>query len=150
MQVFVLVVPLIHSHPSNLMLTTTGMQTWAPLLIWCPIATGCEIIPEIHPYQACWQYHCLLGWGWVCCVWTSHRWKSSWVVEFSNILHVLELQNNLLSILYLTCHLGFVVYINATHMLFSHSSGPPLFVITINNHNVTFLDGMIQCVTQYA
>ena len=76
--------------------------------------------------------------------------KNSWVVEFSNVLHVPELQNNLLSVLYLTHHLGFVVYINATHMSFSHSSGPSLFVTTINNHNVVFLDGMIQCVTQYA
>ena len=33
MQVFVPVIPLTHSHPSNSMLTTTGMQTRGPLLI---------------------------------------------------------------------------------------------------------------------
>ena len=52
--------------------------------------------------------------------------------------------------IYLTHHLGFVVYINATHMSFSCSSRSPLFIATINNHNVVFLDGMTQCVTQYA
>ena len=66
------------------------------------------------------------------------------------MLHVPDLQNNLLSVLYLTRHSGFVVHINATHMLFSRSSGPPLFVASINNHNAAFLDGMTQCVTQYA
>ena len=71
--------------------------------------------------------------------------KCSQVVKFSNVLHVPELWKNLLSVLYLTCHLGFVVYINATHTSFSHSSGPPLFVASINNHNVAFLDGMTQC-----
>ena len=76
--------------------------------------------------------------------------KSSQVVKFSNVLHVPELQNNLLSVLYHTHHSGFVVYINATHMLFSCSSGPPLFIVTLNDHNVAFLDGMTQCVTQYA
>ena len=76
--------------------------------------------------------------------------KSSRAVEFSNVLHVPDLRNNLLSVLYLTRHSGFVVYINATHMSFSCSSGPPLFIASINNHNAAFLDGMTQCVTQYA
>ena len=74
-------------------------------------------------------------------------------VVFLNILHVLhisELQNNLLSVLYFICHLGFVVHINTTHMSFSCSSGPSLFIATINHHNAAFLDGMTQCVTQYA
>ena len=73
--------------------------------------------------------------------------KTSWAVKFSNVLHIPELQNNLLSVLYLTCHLGFIVYINATHMLFSCSSGPLLFIATINHHKSAFLDGMTQCVT---
>ena len=68
--------------------------------------------------------------------------KSSQAVKFSNILHVPELRNNLLSILYLTHHSRFVVHINVTHMSFSHSTGPPLFVASINNHNAAFLDGM--------
>ena len=76
--------------------------------------------------------------------------KSSRAVKFSNMLHVPELWNNLLSVLYLTHHSRFVVYINAIHMSFSHSSGPPLFITTINNYNVAFLDGMTQYVTQYA
>ena len=76
--------------------------------------------------------------------------KSSWVVKFLNVLHVPGLWNNLLSILYLTYHSEFVVHINTTLMLFSHSFGPPLFIVTINNHNAAFLNGMTQCVTQYA
>ena len=41
------------------------------------------------------------------------------VVEFSNVLHVPHLRNNLLAVLYLTRCLSFVVHINATHMSFA-------------------------------
>ena len=67
--------------------------------------------------------------------------KRGRAVEFSNVLHVPELRNNLLTVLYLTCHLSFVVHVNATHMTFLCSSGPPLFVASINSHNAAFLDG---------
>ena len=69
-------------------------------------------------------------------------------MEFSNVLHVLELWNNLLAVLYLTHHSSFVVHINATHMTFSCSSGPPFFVVSINSHNVAFLDDTIEPVTE--
>ena len=67
-----------------------------------------------------------------------------------NVLHVPELRNNLLAVLYLTRHSLFVVHINATHMTFLRSSGPPLFVASINSHNVAFLDGTTEPVTKYA
>ena len=41
------------------------------------------------------------------------------VVDFSNVLHVPHLHNNLLAVLYLTHCSSFVVHINATHMSFA-------------------------------
>ena len=76
--------------------------------------------------------------------------KSGRAVEFLNVLHVPELWNNLLTVLYLTRHSSFVVHINATHMTFSHGSGPPLFVTSINSHNMAFLDGTTEPMTKYA
>ena len=76
--------------------------------------------------------------------------KRGRAVEFSNVLHVPELRNNLLAVLYLTRHSSFVVHINATRMTFSRGSGPPLFVASINSHNAAFLDGTTEPVTEYA
>jgi len=76
--------------------------------------------------------------------------KRGRVVEFSNILHVPQLQNNLLAVLYLTCQSSIDVHINSTHMSFSHLNGPPLFVIPINQHNAAFLDGVTEPITEYA
>ena len=76
--------------------------------------------------------------------------KRGQAVEFSNVLHVPKLQNNLLAVLYLTCHSFFVVHINTTHMTFSYSSGPPLFIASINSHNAAFLDGITEPVIEYA
>ena len=71
-------------------------------------------------------------------------------VKFLNVLHVPGLWNNLLTVLYLTYHSSFIVHINATHMTFSCSSGPPLFVASINSHNVVFLNGTTKPVIKYA
>ena len=73
--------------------------------------------------------------------------RSSQAVEFSNVLHVPDLWNNLLLVLYLTRHSKFVIYINATHMSFSRPFEPPLFVTSINHHNTMFLNGITQYVT---
>ena len=35
-------------------------------------------------------------------------------------------------------------------MTYSHGSGPPLFVTSINSHNAAFLDGTTEPVTEYA
>jgi hypothetical protein len=76
--------------------------------------------------------------------------KRGRAVEFSNILHVPQLRNNLLAVLYLTRRSSFDVHINATHMSFSRSNGPPLFVAPINEHNAAFLDGVTEAITEYA
>ena len=76
--------------------------------------------------------------------------KRGRAVEFSNILHVPHLRNNLLTVLYLTRHSSFVVQINATHMSLAQSSGPPLFVAPINDHNAAFLDGVTEPITEFA
>jgi hypothetical protein len=54
--------------------------------------------------------------------------KRGRAVEFSNVLHIPQLRNNLFAVLYLTRRSFFDVHINATHMSFSRSNGPPLFV----------------------
>ena len=70
------------------------------------------------------------------------------VVEFTHVLHVPDLHNNLLSILYLTHHADFVVSINSTHMTFACPPGPTLFVVTITGNNAVFLDGITDSVTE--
>ena len=71
-------------------------------------------------------------------------------VEFTHVLHVPDLYNNLLSVFYLTHHTSFVVSINSTYMTFARPSGPTLFVATIINNNVAFLDGVTESVTEQA
>ncbi|KIK81008.1 hypothetical protein PAXRUDRAFT_763652, partial [Paxillus rubicundulus Ve08.2h10] len=50
--------------------------------------------------------------------------KSARVVEFTRVLHVPDLRNNLISVLYPTHHSGFIVNINSSHMMFSRPPGP--------------------------
>ena len=67
--------------------------------------------------------------------------KRTRAVEFTRVLHVPELRHNLLSVLYLTKHAGFVVNIDSFHMVFSRPPGPSLFLATIRDNNAAFLDG---------
>ena len=76
--------------------------------------------------------------------------RSMRAVELTRVLHVPDLRNNLLSVLYLTRHSGFVVNINSSTMVFSRPPGPTLFVATINDSNAAFLDGTTLPITQYA
>jgi hypothetical protein len=76
--------------------------------------------------------------------------KRGRAVEFSNVLHVPHLCNNLLAVLYLTRRSAFIVNINATQMSFACSGGPPLFVASINEHNAAFLDGVTEPITECA
>jgi len=76
--------------------------------------------------------------------------KRGRAVEFLNVLHVPQLRNNLLAVLYLTRHSSIDVHINARQMSFSRSHGPPLFVAPINQHNAAFLDGVTEPITEYA
>ena len=61
-------------------------------------------------------------------------------VEFTKVLHVPDLRNNLLSVLYLCRNKGFLVSIDSMHMSFRQPPGPPLFMANIGNSNCTFLD----------
>jgi hypothetical protein len=67
--------------------------------------------------------------------------KTVRAVEFTRVLHVPDLRNNLLSVLYLTRNIGFTVHINSSHMPFERPTGTPLFVATISGSNAAFLDG---------
>jgi len=62
-------------------------------------------------------------------------------VKFTRVLHVPDLWNNLLSVLYLTRNIGFIVHITASQMSFERPTGTPLFIASISNNNATCLDG---------
>ncbi|KAJ3847165.1 hypothetical protein EV368DRAFT_20468, partial [Lentinula lateritia] len=62
-------------------------------------------------------------------------------VLFSRVLHVPALNNNLLSVLYLTKHKGFTVHILRDTMKFL-LNGSVLFTATVNNKSVGYLDGL--------
>ena len=54
-------------------------------------------------------------------------------VEFTRVLHVPDLWNNLLSVLYLTRNIGFTVNITASQMSFERPTGTPLFVLIVDD-----------------
>jgi len=61
-------------------------------------------------------------------------------VEFSRVLHVPALRNNLLAVLYLTRFKGFDVHISSYSMKFDRND-TTLFTATINSENIGYLDG---------
>ena len=61
-------------------------------------------------------------------------------LEFSRVLHVPALRNNLLSVLYLTRQKQFIVTIVHDRITFSQS-GSLLFTASVNTHNTALLDG---------
>src|SRR3981189_1217472 len=61
-------------------------------------------------------------------------------VQFTNVLHVPDLQNNLLSVLYLTQYKQFSVVILETVMNFLRS-GSVLFSASVNTSNCAYLEG---------
>jgi len=69
-------------------------------------------------------------------------------VEFSNVLHVPDLRNNLLSVLYLCRNKGFLVSIDSMKMAFR--PGPILFVANIGNSNSAFLAGEAAPIVKFA
>jgi hypothetical protein len=70
-------------------------------------------------------------------------------VEFTRVLHVPSLRSNLLSVLYLTCHCGFLVHISEHFMEFERS-GRTLFVASIKKElNAGFLDGTIEHISEF-
>jgi len=70
-------------------------------------------------------------------------------VEFTRVLHVPQLRNNLLSCLYLTKHKGFHIHIDAEYMNFElHNK--KLFCASINSNNSAHLDGVTEAISEYA
>jgi len=76
--------------------------------------------------------------------WSARAVESTWVLNVPN------LWNNLLSVLYLTHHSGFVVNVNSSHMAYCWPPGIPIFMATINDNNATFLNGTTKAISQYA
>jgi transposase InsO family protein len=70
----------------------------------------------------------------------SVRGQNRRAVEFSQVLHVPDLKQNLLSILYLTRHKQFIVHIDSREMRFI-CENTLLFTAQINENNAAFLDG---------
>ena len=62
-------------------------------------------------------------------------------VEFTRVLHVPSLANNLLSVLYLVKYKAFRVLIERNTISFIRSDAL-LFTATINEHNTAYLDGV--------
>ena len=62
-------------------------------------------------------------------------------VEFTRVLHVPALHNNLLAVLYLTKNKGIDIHISNDKMKFSNKSAQLLFTATIDNDNIRYLDG---------
>ena len=75
--------------------------------------------------------------------------KPGQLLEFHRVLHVPELRNNLLSVLYLTCHKSYVVTIRKNKLHF-HRHGALLFTATANSNNAAFLDGEVVPLSHFA
>ena len=62
------------------------------------------------------------------------------MLEFQNVLHVPDLRNNLLSVLYLTQNKDYIVTIEKDKLCF-RQHGSLLFTASVNAHNSAYLDG---------
>jgi len=76
--------------------------------------------------------------------------KAARTFAFTRVLHVPDLRNNLLSILFLTRQKGFTVTIDSSKMSFKHPDGIIWFTATISDSNAAFLDGTTAPLTEYA
>ena len=61
-------------------------------------------------------------------------------IQLTRVLHVPNLRNNLLSVLFLTRQRGFIVKITGNAMYFN-LNGETLFTATIDDNNTAYLDG---------
>ena len=68
-------------------------------------------------------------------------------LEFTNVLHVPELKNNLLSVLFLTRHRQYTVHITDKAMHFVQA-GQERFTAVISDSDTAFLSGTTQCTPQ--
>src|ERR1700742_2036699 len=76
--------------------------------------------------------------------------KNNRQIEFTRVLHVPELQTNLLAVLYLTKLKGLNVHIWSNTIYFNNSERNLLFTATINDYNVAYLNGMTLDITESA
>jgi len=67
--------------------------------------------------------------------------KETQSLLFTRVLHVPQLQNNLLAVLFLTKHRGYNIHIDADYLHFRQSSRV-LFTASITSQNAAFLDGI--------
>jgi hypothetical protein len=65
------------------------------------------------------------------------------LLEFERVLHVPNLRNNLLSVLYLTRNKDYCVSIEGSKMFF-YCNGGVLFTATVNGNNTALLDGVAE------
>jgi hypothetical protein len=77
------------------------------------------------------------------------RGRPSRAVEFTRVLHVPQLQNNLLSCLYLTHHKGYEIHISSNSMDFLLSR-KTIFTASINSNNAAYLDGVTEPILEFA
>jgi hypothetical protein len=77
------------------------------------------------------------------------RGKPSRAVEFTRVLHVPQLRNNLLSCLYLTCRRGYEIHISSNSMDFLLSR-KTIFTASINSSNAAYLDGVTEPISEFA
>jgi hypothetical protein len=75
--------------------------------------------------------------------------KEMKVVEFSKVLHVPQLRNNLLAVLYLTRHCGYQISIDGSFMHFKHE-GVTIFNAPINDSNAAFINGTTIPISEFA
>ena len=75
--------------------------------------------------------------------------KPGQLLEFHRVLHVPQLRNNLLSVLYLTQHKSYIVTIKKDRLLFRRN-GSLLFTATVNSNNAAFLDGQVVPMSHFA
>jgi hypothetical protein len=77
------------------------------------------------------------------------RGKPSRAVEFTRVLHVPQLQNNLLSCLYLTCCRGLEIHISSNSIDFLLSR-KTIFIASINSSNAAYLDRVTEPISEFA
>jgi len=106
----------------------------------------------MHSNQTCRQHYDLLSWCQVCGVPSKSRGKerqSGQVFKHPTWSTTAEKPASSpvpYSLLIHWCY----IHINSTHMSFSRSNGPPLFVAPINQHNAAFLNSVTEPITEYA
>ena len=75
--------------------------------------------------------------------------KPGQLLRFHCVLHIPDLRNNLLSVLYLTRHKSYIVTIKKDQLSFC-KNGVLLFTATVNSNNAAFLDGEVVPILHFA